>query len=295
MLHPVAIIGAGPAGIAAAIQLKRSGIRPLLFEKNRIGGLLLNAHLVENYPGFPQGISGRRLVVHFIKQIDRLGIKVVKEEVKKVKLVNGRCYIVTNKKKFWTKTVIVASGTRPRPAAIKGEAELIQQGRLYYEIRDLPRISRKDTITIIGGGDAAFDYALNLIARIKAVNIIYRGKHPKCLPLLWQRVRQKKRIKLLLETIVISAEKVCAKGKNCLMLTVKKGNKIRLVHSDWLLVAVGREPEIEYLPYSARQTDKMHGLFMVGDVKRGDFRQTGIAIGDGLLASMKVVDYLKDK
>lgn len=292
MLHPVVIIGAGPAGLTAAIQLKRSGIRPLLLEKDRIGGLLLNAHLVENYPGFPQGISGRRLVAHFKKQIDKLGIKVIRRKVKKVKSVKGRFYIVTDKEGFWTKTVIAASGTKPRSAGIKGETELIRQHRLFYEIRDLPPVSRRHSFTIIGGGDAAFDYALNLAPRTRMINIVFRNDHPKCLPILWQRTKHISRIKLFPKTAVLSVGKARTKDKNCLILTTKRGNKIRLIQSDWLLVAVGRGLEMEYLPCSIRQIDKIPGFFMAGDIKRGNFRQTGIAVGDGLLVAMKVIKYL---
>lgn len=295
MLHPVVIIGAGPAGIAAAIQLKRSGFQPLVLEKDRVGGLLLNANLVENYPGFPQGISGKRLVTYFKKHVNKLKIRIRKDKVKKVKAVRDGFDIITDKQRLRARAVIVATGTRPRLSGFIGEVELSRQHRIHYEIKDLSVLFRKDILTIVGGGDAAFDYALNLATRVKTVNIIYRGKYPKCLPLLWQRVKKVSRIKLLSETAVLSAHRVRVKGKNCLIVTLKKGKKVRSIKSDWLIVAVGREPIREYLSWPIRQAVRIPGLFIAGDIKRGVFRQMGIAVGDGLLAAMQTIEYLREK
>jgi len=125
----VAIIGAGPAGIAAAVQLKRYGIEPLVFEKGRIGGLLWNANLVENYPGFPEGISGPELVGKLEAQLRKASIDVIYEEV--VRLEEG-FGLKTEGGSYTADIVVVASGTEPRrfPGRISEEVE----GRVFYEV-----------------------------------------------------------------------------------------------------------------------------------------------------------------
>jgi thioredoxin reductase (NADPH) len=295
MFQPVIIIGGGPAGISAAIQLKRSGLVPLVLEPDRMGGLLLNANLVENYPGFAGGITGQCLVNRFQRHLKQLNIMVVKKQVKGIKKIKGGFKIITDHDSIDTQAVIIASGTQPRRAGFKGELELSRKRRLCYEVRNMPVLSRQDVITIIGGGDAAFDYALNLARRARAINIMYRKRQPKCLPLLLKRVRGQFRIKLFPQTRILAVERVRLKDRNCLIVTIKKGNKVKLINSDRLLVAVGREPAVGYLPWSVQQAERIPGIFVAGDVKRGALRQTVIAAGDGLLAAMQAVEYLRGK
>lgn len=291
MIHPVIIIGAGPAGLAAALQLTRSGIKPLILEKDRVGGLLLNAYRVENYLGFLESISGPGLVHCFERQIRRWGIKISEQEVVNLTSNKSSFRIVTNKGILYAHTVIMASGTSPYPAGIKGEVQLVKQGRLYYEIRNLPAIKTRDSITILGSGDAAFDYALNLASRVRLINIIIRSEQHKCIRLLFQRVKNNKRIKLFTATHLLSAEETS--DKKYLLLSIKKGNKVGFVKTDYLLVATGRDPEVRYWTGPTTQAEHIPGLFLAGDVKRDIYRQASIAIGDGILAAMQVIKYLK--
>ncbi len=112
--HPVVIIGAGPAGLAAAMQLKRQGIDPLVLERKLVGGLLLNANLVENYPGFVEGISGPELVSLFKDQAERLGVVIENEEVITASFEANHFRIVTNKRILKSQLLIAGSGTKPK-------------------------------------------------------------------------------------------------------------------------------------------------------------------------------------
>lgn len=291
MFYPVAIVGAGPAGITAAIQLQRSGIKPLLFEKDKVGGLVLNANLIENYPGFYRGISGAKLIKHFTKHLTKLDIKVLKRNVNRIEIMNDGFKILTNKEIFQSRTIIAASGTKPWATVINREKEFLPNSRVFYEIKDLPRYNKNTVFTIIGGGDAAFDYALNLASKARSVNIIFRSKKPKSLNLLVKRVKAKDNIKLFADTIPISL----TISKTSSALTVRMINKLTIIHSDYILIATGREPCIDYLPARPRlggPVGKTSGLFLAGDVRHGDFRQIGIAVGDGLLVAMQVIKYL---
>jgi len=295
MLYPVAIIGAGPTGITASIQLKRSGLTPLLLERARIGGLALNANLIENYPGFTSGITGKKLVEHFKRHLDRLNIKVTKRNVRRIELTRQGFKLVTDKGAFQSRTVIAASGTKPLLAGIPGEKGLSQDNKLFYEIKDLPPYTKKDIFTVIGGGDAAFDYALNLASRARRINVLFRSKRPKSLPLLIKRVKRKSSIKLFPNTVPISVELLDRVDKKSLTVTARSGNKITKIPGNYILIAVGREPCIEYLPDSLKRTEKTPGFFPAGDIKKGNCRQIGIAVGDGLLAAMQVIKYLDKK
>jgi len=142
-LYNTVIIGAGPAGIAAAIYLKRAGVDPVLFEKNEnSGGLLQNADWVENYPGFPDGISGMNLINLFRKQLERMNIKVINQEVTDIQYDEKNHFVVsTNKTRMECRSVIAATGTYPQKPGIHGESELTGT-RLFYEIKDISRTER---------------------------------------------------------------------------------------------------------------------------------------------------------
>lgn len=282
----VMIIGGGPAGIAAAIQLKRSGLNPIIFEKNKIGGLLSNANLIENYPGFPNGITGPQLVSLFNRQVTSFQIDCHIQEVMKVDFSRGRFLTKTSDRVWKSRCVIIASGTHPKEIKnIKFSGEV--KDRILNEVMTLRHIRNKH-IVIIGGGDAAFDYALNL-ARKNRVTILNRNKNHACLPLLYQRAV---RIKSISYHPNSNVQRVSEAGDNqfrieCLIF----GRTIDIV-SDLVILAIGREPEDRFIGETVRHNMKMlrkEGLLhFVGDVNGRIYRQTSIAIGEGMEAAMKI-------
>ena len=152
MTNSVAIIGTGPAGIAAAIQCHRQGIDFLLFEQTQVGGLLNNANLVENYPGFPNGISGRSLVEKFSDQLSNLAVPVIREKVIQVDFKNNVFSIKTDSETRIALYLILATGTKP----ITTELPIPQflNSRVLYEIINIIKASGQK-IVIVGAGDAA--------------------------------------------------------------------------------------------------------------------------------------------
>ena len=142
-IEDVIIIGAGPAGIAAAIQLRRYGLTPVLLEKDHIGGLLVNANLVENYPGFPQGISGVELVKLFQSQLELTGVTVSFEEV--LHLDYDESFIIrTSQRELRSRIAVVASGTWPRQAEFPPEAA----DRIFYEVSPIAGVEHKKIVII---------------------------------------------------------------------------------------------------------------------------------------------------
>ncbi|MFH1941279.1 MAG: NAD(P)/FAD-dependent oxidoreductase [bacterium] len=283
----VVVIGAGPAGIAAAIQLKRYGISPILFEKDSSGGLLRNAHLVENYPGFPNGIGGMQLVRLFEKQLTRHGVMIQYECVRLLDFRGNQFFIATNEREIGSRFVIVASGTIPKQPTDVTIPDSVKSC-VFNEVYPIANVQNKK-IAIIGAGDAAFDYALHL-SENNSVFILNRDRDVKCLPLLKERSVRKQNI--------IYLQNVRVKKLNRLKKAIRlyySGEDLQEeveITVDYLLFAVGREPCVDFLTKELIQRFKQPNLrncvYFVGDVHNGLYRQTAIAVGEGIKAAMNI-------
>jgi thioredoxin reductase (NADPH) len=286
-IHKVVIVGAGPAGIATAIQLKRYGIMALLFEKDEVGGLLRNANLVENYPGFPGGITGADLARRFAQQLNEEAVYHIPETVTKVDIYRGTFLIETSAQRFYAENLVVASGTKPKEPAL-GVISPCARPHVYHEIAQLSRVKGKKFI-IIGAGDAAFDYALNL-SRANEVTIINRGTAVKCIPLLWNRVMNVPNVSYHTE-VVISRIFFAGEGNPLNQVCVESEKGIQY-WADFVIFAIGREPQLDFLSEKLilRQDELIAGgkLRFAGDVKNNNFRQTAISVGDGIMAAMVI-------
>ena len=288
-VNDVVIIGAGPAGLATAIQLKRYKIEPVLLEKAAVGGLLKNANLVENYPGFPYGISGRDLVGLFKEQLEKSRVNLYFEEVLKLDYQNDLFIIKTTQRKLSSRIVVVASGTKPKrfPIAVPKEAEK----RLFYEVHRLAHLLN-EKIVIIGSGDAAFDYALNLSKRNEVI-ILNRSKKVKCLPLIFERALKNSRI-FYMENVEVKEIKYHDSG---LILTCHSTTGEQEFYTSYLVIAIGREPFLDFLSDELKRglktLQKAKKLYMVGDVQNGIYRQTAIAVGNGIKTAMEIYRELR--
>ena len=277
----VAIIGLGPAGISAAVQLHRCGLRPDIYEPRKATGLLMNANLVENYPGFPEGIAGPKLMAAFLEQLDAYCPNIIRASVTSLSHVRGKFIVTTAKGEKAYDQVILATGTEPMELGIP-----VPQGRLFYEVTEVP--ARFKRVVVIGGGDAAFDYALNLRSRGKRPVIICRGHAPRCLWLLFERAMEAG-IPVLLG---ISVDKVTGEGPISLHLSV--GSIPLVCHC--ILAAIGRRPALgmldKKLGVQVAKGVEVPGLYLAGDIHGGKYRQVAIAVGDGLKAAMMIIEAL---
>ncbi len=281
----VAVIGAGPAGIAAAIQLKRQGIVFRIWEADKVGGQVRNAFLVENYPGFPRGISGPVLVRRLKKHLEGHGIRVDPQGVLALDYGRGLFSVRTPAGAVPARRCIVATGTRPLqlPEALAGRDV---QSRIFYEITPLARTARKK-IAVVGAGDVAFDYALNLSRRNKVL-IFNRAGRPKCLPLLQARAKARPGI-VYRPDIRLESIRPTAAGLRLGLLG--RAGRFR-TEVACLLAAIGREPRLDFLGPTLRRSQASllasGKLYLAGDVANSPCRQTAMAVGDGIRAALKI-------
>jgi len=288
----VIVIGAGPAGVAAAIELRLLGIDSLLIEMDEVGGLLRNAHLVTNYPGFPRGIGGRELARLFRMQLRAAGVETMHEEVLDVVFRGGKFAVETESNTTEAQVLVIASGTRAREIAGLHTAESARP-RIFYEAYPLFGIQGK-RIAVIGSGDVAFDYAMSMSARNEII-VLSRGEVPKCNAALLEMCRG---CKSILFRSAVTVERIDA-VKRSLILTCVSGAapKREHINADYALIAIGREPRLDFL--ARAMLKRLHVfrqkkvLYLIGDVKNGTYRQTGICVGDGIKAAMEIRDHLR--
>lgn len=286
-IRDVIIIGAGPAGIAAAIQLKRYGLDFLLLEKGEAGGLLKNASLVENFPGFPKGIKGKSLISLFRKHLSISGIKILKEKVTDIKHKKNIYSVITEKKILFSRYLVIASGTKP----VEYKPAVFLKKNFYYEVHELEETRNKE-VTVIGGGDAAFDYAYNLAGRGNKINILMRGSSPSCIPALLKSVRKSENINI---NGSIKTERVEESGDRILVHCIKRSRK-KTFESDILIAAVGRVPQTDFLKSISKKEYnalRKNSLYFAGDIKNKIYRQAAISTGDGVRTAMEIYGKIK--
>lgn len=287
----VLIIGAGPAGMSAAIQLKRYGINTLILEKAEPGGLLKNAGMVENYPGFPGGIPGIKLVRNMLNHIQALGISIVHDEVIRLSLQDKQFLAKSSKQDIEADYVIIASGTQANMSLLNIDPAISHL--ISYEVYQLRRLKHKHLV-IVGAGDAAFDYALNL-ADANKVSILNRGDTIKCLPLLRERQKNNPNIRYL-HDIRIESIKLSGDG---ILLNCESSQGKTTMKADHLLYAIGRHAAIDFFD-SALKAQMLSGhlpekIYFAGDVKNGLYRQSAIATGEGIRTAMEIYHTLKNE
>ncbi len=297
------IIGGGPAGLTAGIYGVRAELSVLVLEAQAPGGLIATAGLVENYPGFPDGIMGIDLAENMRKQAENAGVEIRSfEAVQKLEYRNKGFFITTSKTKYRAKAVVIATGLRHRKLGIPGETEYSGKGVSYCFTCDGPLYKGKEVV-VVGGGTGAVEASLFIENIASRVTIVTKSDRVKTAEAILKTRLDKSGVNISLRTKpieVIGAEVV--KGLRVLDLD---SNKERVIDADGIFIEIGMKPNTAFLDDLGVKMEKgfvavdeymrtnVEGLYAAGDVTVKSLKQLGIAVAQGSLALLDAYKYLK--
>ena len=304
--YDMIIIGGGPAGLTAGLYAGRARFKTLLLEKLITGGQVMTTDQIENYPGFPEGITGYELSQRMRDQAERFGIEIRNAEVTALKPGNPHHTVVLEEgEEVVGRTIIIASGAQPRRAGFPGEAEFTGRGVGYCATCD-GALYRDETIAVVGGGDTALQDAVFLTRFAQKVYLIHRRDQFRGARFYQERVFSNDKIEILWNTVVTEIRG--DKNVSGLRLkNVKTGQESDLAVTG-VFVFVGIQPITSWLSpdllamdeYGFIKTDdnmatSIPGIFAAGDVRAKLLRQISTAVGDGSLACFSAEKYLEEQ
>ena len=301
-MNSVIIIGSGPAGHTAALYLARANLSPLLLEGDSSGeivsgGLLTTTKIVENFPGFPEGIDGFELTERFKEQSVKFGTTVLSETVEKVEKMDDCFHVYTKKNMYKTRAVIIATGSTPKRLYVPGYDAFWHKGISTCAVCDggLP-CYRNVPIAVVGGGDSACEEALHLSHTASKVYLIHRRDTLRASKVMVNRVLANPKIQPIWNSEVLE------------IIGNKHVEKLKLTNSDLevrgLFVAIGHTPnskfvegfvdldETGYIRTNEKKETSVKGVWAVGDVQDPHYRQAITAAGSGCVAALEVERWL---
>jgi len=303
MEYDVVIIGGGPAGLTAGIYSARNGRKSMLIEMGMPGGQAANTDIIENYPGFPHGISGIELMQKFMDQALDFGLELKMAVVQEVDLKSTPKKVITSEGTFLTKTVIIASGAVPKALKVPGEEKFRGAGVSYCAVCD-GAFFRDKKVVVVGGGDAALEEANYLTKFAREVVIIHRRDAFRAINVYQNRAKANPKISFLLNTVVeeIKGDK---KVEKVVVKNLQTG-EIKEVATDGVFIFIGTVPRTDFLRNQITLDERGYvitnselgcsipGVFAAGDVRQKTLRQVSTAVGDGALAAMSAERYIAE-
>ncbi len=300
-MEEVIIIGGGPAGLTAGIYACRAKLKTLMIEKLVPGGQVLSTDWVDNYPGFPEGISGFDLVDRMRLQAERFGLSVASDEVTGVDFSRPEKFLQGANQTYQAKSVIIASGARYKRLGVPGEERLTGRGVSYCATCDGPFYQGQE-IAVVGGGDSAVQEAVYLTRFASKVYLIHRRDQLRATRVLQDKALTNPKIEPLWKTVVESIEG--PDQVEALRLKNADGSGGRTLAVQGAFIYVGIQPDTQWLQGAVSLdsqgfvlTDQtmattIPGVFAAGDARQKLVRQISTAVGDAATAVLAVEDYL---
>lgn len=300
-VYQLIIIGGGPAGLSAGIYAARSRLDTLLIEKAGLGGQILNAEWVENYPGFPQGISGAELGSLMSQQAEKYNLPTVFAEVEGIEIRGGEKILKTSEGEYRAKAVIVAGGSEHSKLGVPGEEEFRGRGVSYCAMCD-GAFFRDEVVAVMGGGNVALNDALFITRFASKVIVIHRRDQLRATKVIQERALANPKMEFVWDTVLESITGD-SQVRELQLRNVKTGGKSNLPVSG-VFIAVGLKPNTEYLkgllvlsdggfiPVNGQMETEVPGLFAAGDIRTGSIRQVIAAAGDGAIAAIAAERFL---
>ena len=302
-MHDIIIIGAGPAGYTAGIYCSRARHDTLLISGILPGGQLMNTTDVENYPGFSDGIMGPDLMDVMRKQTEKMGTKIIDDEVTSVDFKNRPLKVKTASEEFEARAVIVCTGANPRKIGLEGEQTFAGKGVSYCATCD-GAFFRDQELIVVGGGDSAMEEAIFLTKFASVVHIVHRKGEFRASKIMQERALSNEKIKVHFNFTI---KEIHGDQKfQQVVLNNTKTNEDKILEAGGLFIAIGHEPnsaifqdEIEldgngYIIIKNNTETSMTGVFCAGDVHDHRYRQAVTAAGFGCMAAIDVDKYLSE-
>ena len=302
-MHDVIIIGAGPAGYTAGIYCSRARHDTLLISGILPGGQLMNTTDVENYPGFSDGIMGPDLMTVMRKQTEKMGTKIIDDEVTSVDFKNRPLKVKTASEEFEARAVIVCTGANPRKIGLEGEQTFAGKGVSYCATCD-GAFFRDQELIVVGGGDSAMEEATFLTKFASVVHIVHRKEEFRASKIMQERALSNEKIKVHFNSTV---KEIHGDQKfQQVVLNNTKTNEDKILKAGGLFIAIGHEPnsaifqdQIEldgngYIIIKNNTETNVTGVFCAGDVHDHRYRQAITAAGFGCMAAIDVDKYLSE-
>ena len=303
MMYDTMIIGAGPAGMTAALYAARSNLKVALLERGIYGGQMNNTAEIENYPGYAR-ISGPELAEKMFEPLENLGVEHLFGQVEKIEDHGDFKKIITEDEVFETKTVILAPGANHRHLGVPGEEEYNSRGVSYCAVCD-GAFFRDEDLLVVGGGDSAVEEAIFLTRFAKSVTSVHRRDQLRAQKLLQERAFANEKISFIWDSVVKEIKGDDRRVTSVVFENVKTG---QISESDFggVFVYVGLDPvsdfvkdlgicdEAGWIVTDQHMKTAIDGIYAIGDVRQKDLRQITTAVGDGAVAGQEVYKYITE-
>ena len=301
--YDLAIIGAGPAGLSAAIYAARGGLKTVVFEKALIGGQIVLTTEIENYPGFEEILSGFELIEKMRLQAVKFGAEFKEEKVKAFS-IEGLCKIIeTDENIYRAKSIVFAAGAHPRKLNVPGEEKFTGRGVSYCATCD-GALYRNKVVAVIGGGDSAVEEAMFLTKFATKVYVIHRRDQLRAVHAVQQRAFKSEKLEFIFDTVVQEIN-----GENqvkSLSLLNKKTNQTQELPVDGVFIYVGIIPNTEliesrveldsqgFLITDDDMQTNIPGFYAAGDIRKKSLRQVVTATSDGAIAAFTAEKWIQE-
>lgn len=300
-IYDMIIIGGGPAGYTAALYASRAGLDTLVIEKMSAGGQMALTDIIDNYPGFDQGIDGFMLGMQMQAGAERFGAKTEYGEVLSAELIPEIKRIVTDSGEYFSRTVVIATGANPKTLGIENEENLVGKGVHYCAHCD-GRFYKNKTVMVVGGGNSAVADALYLSRLAKKVYLVHRRDTLRATKIYHDPLMKAENVEFIWDSAIVS---LLAEGRlNGVNVKNLKTNEEKEFSVDGLFVSIGRKPvtalfgddlsldEAGYIVADETTKTNLSGVYAVGDVRTKALRQVVTAVSDGAVAAHFAEEYL---
>jgi len=296
------IIGAGPAGLTAALYAGRSRLNTLVLEKIGVGGRILLTEVIENFPGFAGGVRTSELIKRMQEQVMSLGVNVVLEEALDIDCKSKT--VKTNAATHSAEAIIIATGAQPRRLGVPGEDKFIGRGVSYCATCDAP-FYRDKNVVIAGGGNAMAEEALYLTRFAKSVSIVHRRDQLRASPILQEKLRENKKINFILNSLI--AEISGALKVESIKIKDVNTSKEKIIPCDGVFIYIGYLPDTAcvngklksdengFIITAEDMSTSAEGIFACGDCRSKALYQAITACGDGAIAADSAYKYIAVK